>query len=178
MSRIGKKPISLPDSVKVQIEQADIAVTGPKGALRHSVPDGITVELADKELLVSRASDNRTHRALHGLTRSLIANMVEGVSTGFKKQLEIVGVGYKAEKTGNVLNLSLGLSHPVEFPEPDGISIDVDKQIITVEGIDKCLVGQTAAQIRKFRKPDVYKGKGVRYVGETVRRKVGKAGAK
>ena len=178
MSRIGKKPISLPDAVKVQIEQADIAVTGPKGTLRHSVPEGITVEQTDTELVVNRASDNRTHRALHGLTRSLIANMVEGVSAGFKKQLEIVGVGYKAEKTGNVLNLSLGLSHPVEFPEPDGISIDVDKQIITVEGIDKCLVGQTAAQIRKFRKPDVYKGKGVRYVGETVRRKVGKAGAK
>jgi large subunit ribosomal protein L6 len=127
---------------------------------------------------VKRPSDERRERSLHGLTRTLVSNMVEGVTQGFKRELEIVGVGYKAEKAGTTLKLSVGLSHVISFDEPEGIQINVDKQIIRVEGIDKCLVGQTASKIRMFKKPDVYKGKGIRYVGEVVRKKVGKAGAK
>ena len=178
MSRIGKKPITLPKGITVKIDNADVFIEGPKGKLSHKVPEGITVQEANQELLVTRASDERRERSLHGLTRTLIANMVEGVTQGFKKELEIVGVGYRAEKSGNALKISLGFSHPVMFEAPQGIQINVEKQIVRIEGIDKHLVGQTAAIIRKFKKPDVYKGKGIRYVGEVVRKKVGKAGAK
>jgi len=178
MSRIGKNPIGIPKGVKAKVDGAVVVIEGPKGKLSHTVPAGISIAATPEALVVTRASDERRERSLHGLTRTLIANMVEGVTQGFKKELEIMGVGYRAEKSGKELKMSLGFSHPVVFEEPQGISISVDKQIIRVEGIDKCQVGQTAAIIRKFRKPDVYKGKGIRYVGEYVRKKVGKAGAK
>jgi len=178
MSRIGKNPIAIPESVKIQKDGAVILIEGPKGKLVHTIPECITVETGTGQIIVSRSSDERSQRSLHGLTRTLVANMVEGVTQGFKRELEIVGVGYKAEKAGKVLKLSVGLSHIINFDEPEGIRINVEKQIIRVEGIDKCLVGQTASKIRMFKKPDVYKGKGVRYVGEVVRKKVGKAGAK
>ncbi len=178
MSRIGKQPISLPKDVKVQFNDPVISVQGPKGTLSQEIPSEISVDIGSEEIVVKRASDERRARSMHGLARTLIANMVEGVTTGFKKELEIQGVGYRAEKKGKTLNLSLGYSNPIEYDEPEGIKLNVDKQIISVEGVDKCLVGQTAAKIRSFRKPDVYKGKGVRYVGEVVRKKVGKAGAK
>lgn len=178
MSRVGKIPIDLPKGVISKIEDTVVFVEGPKGKLSHEIPEGINLEVADDKIIVTRISDARRERSLHGLTRTLIANMVEGVSNGFKKELEIVGVGYKAEKSGKTLSLALGYSSPVVFEEPEGVQIKVDKQIISVEGIDKCLVGQTASKIRGFRKPDVYKGKGIRYSGEVVRRKVGKTGAK
>ncbi len=178
MSRIGKKPIVIPAGVKVACTGALVQVEGPKGKLQHECPSEVTVEISDGEVLVKRATDNRIERSMHGLTRTLIANMVEGVVQGFTRELEVVGVGFRAEKSGKTLTLTVGLSHQVNFDEPDGITIKVDKQIIKVEGIDKHLVGQTAANIRKVRKPDVYKGKGIRYLGEQVRRKAGKAGAK
>ena len=178
MSRIGKKPIVIPAGVKVACTGALVQVEGPRGKLQHECPSEVTVEIADGEVLVKRATDNRIERSMHGLTRTLIANMVEGVVQGFTRELEVVGVGYRAEKSGKILTLTVGFSHQVNFDEPDGITINVDKQIIKVEGIDKHLVGQTAANIRKVRKPDVYKGKGIRYLGEQVRRKAGKAGAK
>jgi large subunit ribosomal protein L6 len=178
MSRIGKKPIVIPAGVKVVCTGSLVQVEGPKGKLQHECPSEVTVEISDGEVLVKRLSDNRIERSMHGLTRTLIANMVEGVVRGFTRELEVVGVGFRAEKSGKTLTLTVGLSHLVTFDEPDGITISVDKQIIKVEGIDKHLVGQTAANIRKVRKPDVYKGKGIRYLGEQVRRKAGKAGAK
>ena len=178
MSRIGKQPIQIPKGVTAALVDSELSIKGPKGELSQEMPEAIHVELTDGSISVTRSSDERTHRSLHGLTRTLIANMVQGVSEGFTKQLEVSGVGYRAEKKDKALSLSLGFSHPVVFEEPEGISITVDKQIISVTGINKCLVGQTAAKIRSFRKPDVYKGKGIRYVGEKVRRKVGKAGAK
>lgn len=178
MSRIGKQPISIPAGVSVTLGQPGIEVTGPRGHLSHVVPPEIAVAMDGDTITLTRHSEDRRSRSMHGLTRTLIANMVQGVSDGFRKQLEVVGVGYKAEKTGSTLNLSLGYSHPIGFDEPTGISITVEKQTITVEGIDKCLVGETAAKIRRFRKPDVYKGKGIRYAGEVVRKKVGKAGSK
>jgi len=178
MSRIGRQPVGIPGGVTVTVDGAVVTVAGPKGKLMHTLPPGITLTAQPNLLTVQRSSDERRERALHGLTRTLIANMIQGVTTGFAKELEIVGIGYRAEKSGKTLRISLGYSHPVVFDEPEGISISVDKQIIRVEGIDKCKVGQTAAVIRKFKKPDVYKGKGIRYVGETVRKKAGKAGAK
>ena len=178
MSRIGRQPIIIPQGVTVSIDGETICVAGPKGKLTHTVPQGITVSVTQNMISVQRMSDGRRERALHGLTRTLIANMIKGVTEGYSKELEIVGIGYRAEKSGKTLKISLGYSHPVIFEEPDGITISVDKQVIKVEGIDKCQVGQTAAIIRKFRKPDVYKGKGIRYVGEKIKTKVGKAGAK
>jgi len=178
MSRIGKKPIVISAGVKVACTGSLVQVEGPRGKLEHVCPSEVTVEVSDGEVLVKRASDNRIERSMHGLTRTLIANMVEGVTQGFTRELEVVGVGFRAEKSGKILTLTVGLSHQVNFDEPAGITINVDKQIIKVEGIDKHLVGQTAANIRKVRKPDVYKGKGIRYLGEHVRRKAGKAGAK
>ena len=178
MSRVGKKPVSIPKEAEVKIEDSVISVKGPKGNLSHEIPEGIKLEVSGDNILVTRSSDERRERSLHGLTRTLIANMVEGVTQGFRKELEIVGVGYRAEKKGEALNLSLGFSHPVVFEEPEGVQIQVDKQNIRIEGIDKCLVGQTASKIRSCRKPDVYKGKGIRYAGEVVRKKVGKTGAK
>ncbi len=178
MSRIGKKQIELPKEVKLNVQGSEVTVEGPKGKLYHTIPEGIELGVSDNTIEVKRVSDERILRQLHGLNRTLIANMVEGVSKGFKKSLEVIGVGYRVEKEESTLKLALGYSNPVLFNEPDGISITVDKQNITVEGIDKCLVGQVAAKIRSFRKPDVYKGKGIRYVGEIVRKKVGKVGSK
>jgi large subunit ribosomal protein L6 len=178
MSRIGKNPIEVPKEAKIKFNSPELVVEGPRGKQTHNIPDGISLEISDGKITLSRVSDARQYRSLHGLTRTLVANMVEGVTKGFKKELEIVGVGYKAEKSGKTLTLSVGYSNPVEFQEPEGIKIEVNKLIVSVDGIDKCLVGQTAARIRSVRKPDVYKGKGIRYVGEIVRKKVGKTGVK
>jgi len=178
MSRVGRLPIVVPPEVRVNLQGTVITVEGPKGKLQHVIPDGLKVDVADKSISVARLSEQNKIRALHGLTRSLIANMVAGVTQGFKKELEIVGVGYRADMSKNVLNLTLGYSHPINFPLPQGISGRVDKQVITIEGIDKGLVGQTAAKIKRLRKPDIYKGKGIRYLGEVIKTKVGKSGAK
>ncbi|QSQ08982.1 50S ribosomal protein L6 [Koleobacter methoxysyntrophicus] len=178
MSRIGKKPIDIPDGVDVKIEKGIITVKGPKGQLQREVHRDMTVEIQDKQILVKRPTDNKTHKSLHGLTRSLIANMVEGVTKGFEKRLEINGVGYRAAKQGKKLVLTVGYSHPVEIEEPEGIEIEVPaNNKITVKGIDKELVGIVAANIRKVREPEPYKGKGIKYEDEQIRRKVGKTGA-
>ncbi len=175
MSRIGKLPIKLPSGVDVRIEPGSIEVKGPKGSLSRSVPASVSVRAEDGLLLVSRENDERRNRALHGLMRALIANMVKGVSEGFKKNLEIIGVGYRAAVDGKTLRLDLGYSHPIFYPFPTGIEIKVEKNtLVSIEGIDNELVGQTAAEIRRFRKPEPYKGKGVRYAGEVIRLKVGK----
>jgi large subunit ribosomal protein L6 len=180
MSRIGKKPIGIPQGVKVQIEGAVVRAEGPKGRLAQAVPAGISAQLDDNRLVLTRETDARTVRALHGLARSLVANMVTGVSTGFERKLEIVGIGYRAQMQGKNIQLALGYSHPVIFPLPDGITAEIDRQVsITLRGADKALLGQTAARLRDLRRPDPYKGKGIRYADEVVRRKVGKkAGAK
>jgi large subunit ribosomal protein L6 len=178
MSRVGKLPVTVPQGVRINLQGAVLQVEGPKGKLHHELPPGLNIETADNKIIVSRAVEQKKVRALHGLTRTLIANMVCGVTQGFKKELEIVGVGYRADISGNVLNLTLGYSHPIKFPLPQGITGKVDKQVITLEGIDKELVGQTAAKVRRLREPDSYKGKGVRYLGEVVKTKVGKSGVK
>ncbi|MCG3196292.1 MAG: 50S ribosomal protein L6 [Candidatus Omnitrophica bacterium] len=175
MSRIGKLPIKLPKGVDVKIEPGSIEVKGPKGSLSRVVPASVSVRAEDGALHVSRANDERQNRALHGLMRALIANMVKGVSEGFRKNLEIIGVGYRAAVEGKTLRLDLGYSHPIHYPFPAGIDIKVEKNtLVSIEGIDNELVGQTAAEIRRFRKPEPYKGKGVRYAGEIIRLKVGK----
>lgn len=180
MSRIGRKPIPVPQGVKVAVEGSAVLVEGPKGKLSHTLPTGISVKAEPSVLTVDRSSDHRNVRALHGLTRSLIANMVQGVTNGFERKLEIVGIGYRAQLQGKNLQLALGYSHPVIFPLPDGILAEVDRQVaITLRGADKALLGQTAAKLRSLRKPDPYKGKGIKYADEYIRRKVGKkAGAK
>lgn len=175
MSRIGKQPIPVPEGVEVQMEGEVLRVKGPRGVLEHRIPRNIRVELDGNLIRVGRENELRQVRALHGLTRTLVANMVTGVTVGFRKALEVVGVGYRAEVADGVLQMSLGYSHPVRYEIPEGISVTVERNVlITVEGIDKQRVGQVAAEIRAFRRPDVYKGKGVRYVGEKVRKKVGK----
>jgi large subunit ribosomal protein L6 len=175
MSRIGRKPISVPEAVTVEVAPGRIAVKGPKGELSQRVSPDMKVEQADGALTVARPTDRGEHRALHGLTRSLIANMVEGVTEGFEKRLEIQGVGYRAQLKGKNLEMALGYSHPVAIEAPDGIEFEVPQPTeIVVRGIDKQLVGQVAADIRKRRPPEPYKGKGVRYSGEQVLRKVGK----
>lgn len=178
MSRVGKLPITVPQGVRINLQGAVLQVEGPRGKLQHEIPPGLKLETADNKITVSREVEQKKVRALHGLTRTLIANMVCGVTQGFKKELEIVGVGYRADISSNVLNLTLGYSHPIKFPLPEGITGKVDKQVITLEGIDKGLVGQTAAKVRRLRKPDSYKGKGVRYLGEVIKTKVGKSGVK
>ena len=177
MSRIGKAPITVPSGVEVQIQGRQVAVKGPKGELDIEVPVDITVRQDGEEILVERSDDERRNRALHGLTRSLVNNMVLGVSEGFSKELQIVGVGYRAAAKGsNALELQLGFSHPVNVEAPAGITFDVPEPTrIIVSGIDKQVVGQVAADIRSHRKPEPYKGKGVRYLGEHVARKAGKA---
>tara|TARA_B110000014_G_scaffold190129_1_gene138911 strand:+ start:625 stop:1164 length:540 start_codon:yes stop_codon:yes gene_type:complete len=177
MSRIGKAPITVPSGVEVQIQGRQVAVKGPKGELDIEVPVDITVRQDGEEILVERSDDERRNRALHGLTRSLVNNMVVGVSEGFSKELQIVGVGYRAAAKGsNALELQLGFSHPVNVEAPTGITFDVPEPTrIIVSGIDKQVVGQVAADIRSYRKPEPYKGKGVRYLGEHVARKAGKA---
>jgi large subunit ribosomal protein L6 len=178
MSRVGKKPIVLPKGVKVNVSETELAVEGPKGKLKTPVPPGISFSLEGGELAAKRETDARQHRALHGLARALAANAVHGVSEGFSKDLDIVGVGYRAQVEGKKVVLALGYSHPVEYAIPEGIEIKVDKQTrITVSGIDRQRVGQVAAEIRKLRRPDPYKQKGIRYVGEVLKKKAGKAGA-
>jgi large subunit ribosomal protein L6 len=175
MSRIGRKPIELPEGVSVEIGPGRVSVKGPKGELEQQISRDMQIEQDDGALSVQRPTDRGEHRALHGLTRSLIANMVEGVTDGFEKRLEIQGVGYRAQLKGRGLELALGFSHPVSIPAPDGIEFEVPQPTeIVVRGIDKQLVGQVAADIRKRRPPEPYKGKGIRYQGEHVARKVGK----
>ena len=175
MSRIGKQPIPVPASVNVSIEPALVRVNGPKGELAERIPRDITVTQEGEELLVKRPSDRGEHRALHGLTRSLVANMVQGVTDGYTKTLEIHGVGYRAQLRGKGLELALGYSHPVSIPAPDGIEFEVPQPTrVIVRGISKQQVGEVAARIRKWRPPEPYKGKGIRYADERVLRKVGK----
>ena len=175
MSRIGKQPIEVPDGVEVDVQASAVKVKGPKGELSQDIVKDMEVSLDDGVIKVERPTDRGEHRALHGLTRSLIANMVEGVTDGYERRLEIQGVGYRAQLKGKDLELALGYSHPVNIPAPDGIEFEVPEPTqVVVRGIDKQLVGETAARIRKSRPPEPYKGKGVRYAGEHVSRKVGK----
>lgn len=178
MSRIGRAPIELPEGAEVAVTGDLVRVSGPNGTLEHRLPEGITVTVTDRVVTVGRRSDERSQRALHGLTRSLIANMVTGVTRGFTKELEIVGVGYRATAQGpDRIDLSLGFSHPVSVSAPEGVTFEVPAPTrIIVKGIDKQVVGQVAADIRALRRPEPYKGKGIRYAGERVRRKAGKAG--
>jgi large subunit ribosomal protein L6 len=176
MSRIGRQPIKIPTEVKISVDGPRVSVEGPRGSLEQIFHGDMRIVLDDGTLRVERPSDERLHRSLHGLTRTLISNMVEGVTKGFEKRLEIVGVGYRAALRGTDLELALGFSHPVTFPAPNGIEFEVPTPTrITIRGIDKQLVGEVAAEIRKLRKPEPYKGKGIRYEGEYVRKKAGKA---
>ena len=177
MSRIGKLPIPVPSGVEVTLSGQEVTIKGPKGTLSHTVAEPIRISQEDGTLLVQRPDDERESRALHGLTRSLVANMVTGVTDGFAKTLEIRGVGYRVQARGSDLEFALGFSHPVPVKAPEGITFEVQTPTrFIVRGIDKQAVGETAAKIRMLRRPDPYKGKGVRYAGENVRRKVGKAG--
>ncbi len=179
MSRIGKLPIAIPDRVDVEVHDHTVTVKGPKGTLTMTAHPLIDVQVKDRQVICGRPSDEKSHKALHGLTRSLIANMVEGVTRGFERKLELSGVGYRASMLGQNVNMSLGYSHPVVFPVPPGIKIEVrDQTQLTVSGLDKQLVGAVAAKLRSFRPPEPYKGKGVKYAEERIRRKAGKTGAK
>jgi len=179
MSRIGKKPIAVPKGVTVKVADGAVEVQGPKGKLRQAHPAGINFELADGQLLAKRSTDYPSLAKFHGLARSLVANAVTGVTDGFKRELDIVGVGYRAEVKGKQVILALGYSHAVVFDIPNGIDIAIDKQThLTVTGVDRQLVGQVAANLRRLRKPDPYKQKGVRYTGEVLKKKAGKTGAK
>jgi large subunit ribosomal protein L6 len=179
MSRIGKRPVPVPAGVTVTLEGQRLTVKGPRGELSRTFHPAMKLDVADGQVLVSRPDDSREHRALHGLTRALVANMVEGVTKGYQRTLEIQGVGYKAELRPFGLQLSLGFSHPVQFKAPPGITFSVDNNVVVkIEGPDKELVGQVAAELRALRPPEPYKGKGIRYLGEVVRRKAGKTGAK
>ncbi|MEO7084593.1 MAG: 50S ribosomal protein L6 [Gemmatimonadaceae bacterium] len=179
MSRIGKLPIAVPAGVTVTVDGKMVKVKGPKGELSHKLPDGITMDRDGDTLNVKRASEETNHKSLHGLSRSLVANMIEGVTTGYKKQLEIQGVGYKAEVKPYGLQLALGFSHTIEYKAPAGIKLTAPQPTaVIIEGSDKALVGQVAAELRGLRPPEPYKGKGIRYQGEQVRRKAGKAGGK
>ncbi len=178
MSRIGKNPIEIVQGVKVAVSGQTVNVEGPKGKLVRQIHGAISIEIKDSKISVTRKDDAPVSRALHGLTRTLLANMVKGVAQGYQKQLHIEGVGYRAAVAGKILNLTLGYSHPVVFPIPDGIQIAVEQQTeVTVTGADKELVGQVAANIRFLRKPEPYRGKGVRYINEVIRRKAGKTAA-
>jgi len=175
MSRIGKRPVPLPKGVTAQLDGTRLTVTGPRGTIGRAIHSDLQVELADGVVVVRRPSDENRHKALHGLTRTLIANMVEGVTKGFSKALEIQGVGYKAEPKPFGVQLVVGFSHPVPYHAPQGIKISVENNVLVkIEGVDKELVGQVAAELRHVRPPEPYKGKGIRYVGEQVRRKAGK----
>ena len=177
MSRIGKLPIPLPSGVEVNVNANHVTVKGPKGTLERSLPAQIAVSVVDGKVICTRPTDGREHRSLHGLTRTLVANMITGVSSGFTKHLELVGVGYRVAKQGNELVMSLGYSHPIKFTPPEGITIDVaDPTKFSISGTSAEVVGQIAADLRKHRKPEPYKGKGIMYRGEKVRRKAGKAG--
>lgn len=179
MSRIGKRPITIPAKVQVTIDGSHIAVKGPKGELSRSLPAAVNVQQDGETLLVNRQDESRTSRQLHGLSRTLVANMVEGVSQGFQRRLEIQGVGYRAQVQGRNLTLNVGYSHPVQIEPPEGVELVVENNTnVIVSGFNKELVGNTAAKIRSVRPPEPYKGKGIRYAGEVVRRKAGKAGKK
>lgn len=179
MSRIGKKPVPIPKNVEVSVDGTTVKVKGPKGELTRTFVPTMKIRVEDGSVLIERPSDEKSDRALHGLTRALIANMVLGVTEGFRKTLEIVGVGYRAEKKGKNLVVNVGYSHPVEYPEPAGITFSTPQPtVIVIEGIDKQKVGQVAAELREFRPPEPYKGKGIRYQGEQVRRKAGKTAGK
>lgn len=174
MSKIGKQPIAIPDGVEVKVDGSFVVVKGPKGELSKEFPSGINIEIKDKEIIVSPGEQNKKISALWGLSRALLFNLIKGVTDGFEKKLEIEGVGYRANLQGDKLVLSLGFSHPVEVAVPTGLKFSVEKNVIIISGFDKELVGQTAAKIRAFKKPEPYKGKGIRYQGEVVRRKAGK----
>ena len=180
MSRVGKAPVTIPKGVDVQADREVVRVKGPKGELSSRIPPGITVSVADGQVRFARGNDEPQQRAFHGLLRSLVANSVTGVTKGFSKDLEIVGVGYKAEVKGKTIVFALGYSHPIVFPIPEGISINLDAKLgkLAISGADRQQVGQTAAEIRKLRVPDPYKAKGIKYANEVIRRKVGKAGGK
>ena len=177
MSRIGKLPVPIPEGVSVKSADGEIEVKGPKGVVATRIPEVISVEVVESEILFTRPDDKRESRSLHGLARALTANMVTGVTQGFSKTLEIQGIGYRAAVNGRILNLALGFSHPVDMEIPEGLTVSVDgTTTVKIDGIDKQLVGQFAADVRAIRPPEPYKGKGIRYSGERVRRKVGKAG--
>ncbi len=179
MSRIGRKPVQVPKGITVELKGRSLAIKGPKGELQRTFHPDMALSMADDHITVARPSDDQRHKALHGLTRTLVQNMIDGVTKGYSKRLEIQGVGYKAEVKPYGLNLALGLSHPVAYHAPKGIKLSVENNtLVKVEGADKELVGQVAAELRFLRPPEPYKGKGVRYVGEQVRRKAGKTGAK
>ncbi len=180
MSRIGSKPISVPQGVEITVDDNNlVTVKGPLGTLSQQISKDINIEKADNVLNITRPTDNKKHKSLHGLSRTLVANMVQGVSAGYHKKLELVGVGYKANKQGNKLVLNLGYSHPIEMIDPEGLTIEVPSQTeVIVKGIDKQRVGNYAAKIRDHRKPEPYKGKGIKYSGEVIRRKEGKTGKK
>jgi len=178
MSRVGKMPIPIPKEVKVALDPSKVEVTGPKGLLTYTLPQGISISVDGGKITVHRTDDQRTSRALQGLTRSLVANMVTGVTQGFEKKLEIVGVGFRADLQGTTLKLTLGYSHPILYPLPKGIKVEIEKQtLLTVKGTDRQQVGIVAAQLRSIKPPEPYKGKGVRYLGERIRKKVGKTKA-
>ncbi|MCX5713360.1 MAG: 50S ribosomal protein L6 [Candidatus Omnitrophica bacterium] len=178
MSRIGKKPVAIPQGVKVEVKDAKVFVEGPKGKLDYAFSYRINVAVKDNQVIVTRNQDTKLDRALHGLTRALINNMIKGVVDGYTKEMEIIGVGFKAQVQGNNLNLLLGFSHPVDFPIPEGIKIEAPKPTqLVIRGIDKEKVGETAAKIRAFYPPEPYKGKGIRFAGEYIKKKVGKAAA-
>lgn len=176
MSRIGKLPIEIPSGVTITVESDVVTVKGPKGELQEKLLDGITVKQEENQLVVSRVDNEAIHRARHGLVRTLISNMVVGVTEGFEKQLEVNGVGYRVNMAGANLNMKLGFSHDVVYPVPAGIAINIEQNVIKVSGISKQQVGQVAAEIRSFKKPEPYKGKGIKYVGERIIRKSGKSG--
>ncbi len=178
MSRVGKNPINIPSGVDVKIQGSQVSVKGPKGELKWNYPGEMKLTVKDNQIIVERPSDAKPHRALHGTVRSIIANMVSGTNEGYKRVLEINGVGYRAQVQGQKVNFTLGYSHPVEFSLPQGITAQVDKKqtLLTLEGIDKQLIGQVAANIRSLRPPNVYKGKGIKYAEERIKLKVGKAG--
>lgn len=180
MSRIGRRPVALPAGVEIKVDDNNmVVVKGPMGQLEQQIDPEIKVSVEGEEIVITRPNDNRKNRAQHGLARTLINNMVEGVTKGYEKKLQIIGVGYRAEKKGNTLVMNLGFSHPVEMVDPEGITTETpDANTVVVKGIDKALVGNYAAVIRAWRKPEPYKGKGIRYEGENVRRKEGKTGAK
>lgn len=177
MSRIGKKPIPIPKGVQVTLKDGEIAIKGPKGELKRTLPDLVKVQVAGDAVQVTREKNDGEARARHGLVRALINNMVVGVTQGFERKLEINGVGYRAEAAGQKLTLTLGYSHPINYELPKGISAKVDKNVVVLSGVDRELLGQTAAKVRSFRPPEPYKGKGVKYFEEVIRRKVGKTGA-
>jgi large subunit ribosomal protein L6 len=175
MSRVGKQPITLPGGVTVEAPGAEVTVNGPKGSLSHRLLPGISLQQQDGQIIIERKNDERVNRANHGLTRALLANMIEGVNRGYERKLEIHGVGYRAQAQGSDLKFSLGFSHEVVYKVPEGISASVDQNVITISGIDKQKVGQVAAEIRALRKPEPYKGKGIRYADEQILRKSGKS---